>query len=218
MTARSSATPNGTFVGRLAAVTQLLFGGILGIVASFGFEPGFLPRGAVLLLVFGMPGLVGLIGAQRRKPALLVAASLTSFVGAFIAFSGVTLIFLIPAILFAFGAVAVETRRRAADRPSLGRVLVQLLAAAAIVVLLLGGGASALLVTDRACWAEYPGTGTARIEPFPYTTGEITVPGAATSVGCTAGVISPRGVGLAAVLWAEAIWLALRTSRRSETA
>jgi hypothetical protein len=218
VTARSTTTSDGTFAGRLAAVTQLLFAAILGALASFGFEPGFLPRGAVLLLVFGMPGLVGLIGALRRSPTLQVVASLTSFVGAFIAFSGVTLIFLIPSILFAFGAARLAARGRSGRRPSVGGVLGQLLAAGAIVVLLLGGGASALLVTDQACWAEYPGTGSARVEPFPYTTGEITVPGGATSTGCSTGVISARGVGLAAVLWTGATWLTLRSSRRRGTA
>ena len=60
----------GVFLARLGAVTQVVFAALLGIVASFGSEPGFLPRGVVLFVVFSMPGVVGWMGAQRRRPAL----------------------------------------------------------------------------------------------------------------------------------------------------
>src|SRR5213593_383457 len=97
----------GLSLGRLASTTQFVFAGLLAVIASADPEPGFLPRGVVIFLVFSIPALVGWLGAARSRPALLIGAGLTSFVGAFIAFSGVTLIFLIPALLFVFGAVQV---------------------------------------------------------------------------------------------------------------
>jgi len=204
----------GAFAARLGAITQVIFGGLLGIVASLRAEPGFLPRGVVLFLVFAAPGLVGWLGAARRRPALLIAASLMSFVGAFVAFSGVSLIFLIPALLLLVGAVRVQLTvppmGRVALLPALGRVA----AACAIVVLLVGAGASALLLTDDACWVEYQAGIAPRIQALPYSTGEMTVPGNATSMSCSTGVISLRGVGLAVVLWAAALVIAGRSSQQ----
>lgn len=202
------------FAARLGAITQVLFGGILGIVASSGFEPGFLPRGLVLFALFAIPGLVGWLGVQRRRPALLVAAGLTSLVGAFVAFSGVTLIFLIPALLLVIGAVRVQVTAppmgRASVLPGLGRGL----AACAIVAMLVGGGAAALLLTDDACWVEFGAGDGPRIQTLPYSTGEMTAQPNATSMSCSTGLISARGVALGGALWAGALVIADRTSRR----
>ena len=205
------------FLGRLASATQLLFAGLLAVIASADTEPGFVPRGAVLFLVFGIPGIVGWLGAARRRPALLIAAGVTSLVGAFIAFSGVTLIFLIPALLFVFGAAQVEGTR-APGGASIVAGIARAGAAIAIVAMLVGAGASALLVTDDTCWTQYHDPAGPRIEPFPYTTGEMAVPPGAVSAGCSTGVISARGVGLAAILWSGVLVLAARSSRRGPDA
>ena len=208
----------GRFAARLGAITQVLFAGILGIVASFGFEPGFLPRGLVLFALFAIPGMVGWLGVERRRPALLVAAGLTSFVGAFVAFSGVTLIFLIPALLLIAGAVRVQVssppQGRASILPALGRGL----AAGAILAMLVGGGAAAILLTDDACWSEYRTGDGSRIQTLPYSTGEMTAPPGATSMSCSTGLISARGVALGGALWLGALILAERSSRRPDAA
>jgi len=206
----------GGFAARLGALTQVVFAGLLAVVASFGAEPGFVPRGVVLFVIFAIPGLVGWLGVERRRPGLLVAAGVTSFVGAFIAFSGVTLIFLIPALLLLAGAVRVQLTDpptgRVAILPALGRAV----SAFAIVVMLVGAGASALLLTDNACWVVYEAGTAPRIEAVPYTTGEMAVPSNATSMSCSTGVISVRGVGLGGLLWAGALVLAERSSRRRD--
>jgi hypothetical protein len=193
-------------------VTQLVFAALLAVVAS-SFEPGFIPRSAAVFLTFAIPGITGGLGAVRRRAALLLAAGVTSFVSAFIAFSGVTLIFLIPALLFVFGSVEVQVSSPR-HQTSIFRDIARAAAAVAIVVLLVGAGASALFVTDATCWAEYHGAAGPRVEPFPYTTGEMSVPGDAMSVSCSTGVISARGIGLAALLWTGALVLAARSSRR----
>lgn len=211
-----NARARGTFAARLGAITQVLFGGILGIVASFGFEPGFLPRGVVLFLVFAIPGLVGWLGVERRRPALLIAAGLTSFVGAFVAFSGVTLIFLLPALLLIAGAVRVEATAPPKARASILSALGRGLAAWAIVATLVGGGTAALLLTDDACWVEYEVANGPRIQILPYSTGEMTVPPGATGMSCSTGIISARGVALGGALWLGALVLAERSSRRPD--
>lgn len=203
-----------TFLGRLAGVTQIIFGVLLGVVASFRFEPGFVPRGAVLLVLFALPGIVGLLGVAARRPALLVAAGLTSFVGAFIAFSGVTLIFLVPAAMFLVAAVLLALTGRPAGFTAwliaLGRLALSVL----IVVLLVAAGASAILVTDSGCWSEYRSADGVRIELGPFIADGREMGGNAMSMGCSTGYMSARGVGLGALLGTAALALALVVARR----
>jgi hypothetical protein len=202
------------FLGRLASTTQLIFAILIAGVASVHFEAGFVPRGLVLLVAFSLPGVVGYLGTMARRPALLVAAGVTSAIGAFIAFSGVTLIFLIPALLFLAGAVRLGLAPAGSGRGGLLANVVQVGIAAAIVVLVLGAGASGLLITDEGCWSEFPGPAGVRVEPYPYSTGEISVPDGATSTSCSTGIISARGAGLGALLAILAVGLALVAARR----
>jgi hypothetical protein len=205
------------FLGRLAAATQIIFAILLGMVASFRFEPGFLPRGEVIVCVFALPGLIGLLGIRARRPALLVAAGLASGIGSFTAFSGVTLIFLIPSLLFLFGAARLGAGR-GAERGGWISAGAQLALAVAIVPSLVGAGAAGLLVTDAACWTAFPSPIGTRVEILPYTNGpiELTVPGS--SMECAQGLISARGVGLAALLDGAAIGMALVAARRRRVA
>lgn len=201
------------FLGRLAGITQVAFAAMLGGLASAaGYEPEFVPRGVVLFVALGLPGVVGLLGTERRRPALLVAAALTSFVGSFLAFSGVTLIFLVPSVLFAAGAVGLELGPpRGSDGLIAG--LGRLAAAVVIVVLLVAAGASALIITDSGCWTEVRTPLGSQIVRSPYSE-EQTLGSNAIRAGCSTGLISPRGVGLAAVLWSVALGLAHLASRR----
>lgn len=203
-----------TFLGRLAGVTQIIFGVLLGVVASFGFEPGFVPRGVVLLVMFALPGIVGLVGVASHRPALLVAAGLTSFVGAFIAFSGVSLIFLVPAFMFLVAAALLAVTARPAGLTGWLVGLGRLTLSAVIVVLLIGTGASALLVTDSGCWSEYRTADGVRIELGPYIADGREMGGDAMSMGCSTGFMSARGVGLAGLLGTGALALALVVARR----
>lgn len=202
------------FIGRLAGLTQILFAVIIGGVASLAYEAGLVPRGLVLLVLYALPGVVGLIGVASQRPALLVAAGLISFAGSFIAFSGVTLIFLIPAAMFLFGAVqlAIQGPRK----PTEGWLarFGQISLAAAIVVLVIGAGASALLITDSGCWTEYrTGSGGVRIETGPFSTGEMEIPPGATASSCSTGLMSARGTGLAALLAVASFGLAMLAAR-----
>jgi hypothetical protein len=202
-------------LGRLAAVTQLVFAGVLGGFASFHAEVSWIPRGAVLLGIFALPGLVGWIGANRRRPALVAAAALTSGIGAFIAFSGVTLIFLMPAAMFLASAMLLMIPAPGEPRGGVVSGAAQLALAAAICVLVVGAGASALLITDSACWITHQTEFGTSIEALPYSTGEMTLAGSG-SGGCSTGLISLRGAGLGALLAAGAIGLVNLAARRRE--
>ena len=204
------------FLGRLAGVTQLVFAGLIAGVsglASSG-DPDFVPRWAVLFLWYALPGVIGLMGVQARRPWLLLAAGVSAVIGAGIAMSGITFIFLVPAILFLFGAAQVA--RSARDRGGRGWIggLAQASLAAAIAVLVVGAGAALILNTDAACWTEYRTAAGVRIELMPFTTDGLQVPDGATSVSCSTGLITARGVGLAGLLGGAALGLAVIGARR----
>ena len=54
-----------------------------------------------------------------------------------------------------------------------------------------------------------------RVEPAPYSTGEMVVPETAESAGCTNGLLSAKGVGLGAILGFAALALSAIGSRRA---
>lgn len=209
------------FLGRLAGVTQITFAILLAAVASLRFEPGFVPRGLVLVVVFGLPGVIGLLGVANRRSSLLVAAGVASGIGSFVAFSGVTLIFLVPAFMFLSVAVRFAARpadARAGDRGGAGRALrglVRLVGAAVIVALLVGAGWSALVITDSACWSEYKTATGTRIEVSPFSNGGA-VSTTASSTTCSSGLIAAQGVGIGGALAVAGLGLAVAVARRKE--
>jgi hypothetical protein len=62
--------------------------------------PDLVSRGLASAVLLGAPGLIGLIGAVTRRRTVLVAAGVACLFQSAISFSGVTLIYLVPAILF----------------------------------------------------------------------------------------------------------------------
>lgn len=210
-----------TFLGRLGALTQITFAIVIGAFSLFNRQPDFVPRWAVVLIVYSMPGVIAFVGIRARRPWLLVAAGLASAIGSILAFSGVTLIFVVPAVLLLAGAI----RLAGADargpsgttRDRFVAALTQPVAAAGVVVLLVAGGGSALLLTDAGCWTTHDTGAGQRIEVLPYSTGEMTLSGDAVSGGCTDGLIGARGVGLGGLLELAAVGLAALAARRRES-
>ena len=104
MVARST-RPGGLLAAGIAAACALG----LGLVAAANQSPG--PPAAVPWpVVFGAllvaPAVIGALGAVSGRRSLLVAAGVLCLVQSVIAFSGVTLVFLVPAVLFLRAAVA----------------------------------------------------------------------------------------------------------------
>lgn len=199
----------GPLAGRLASLVQFLFAGIIAVVSAVatGSSPDLVPRWLVLFVVYSLPGAIGFLGVQGRRPWLLIAAGMTAGVGSVLAMSGVTLIFLLPAVLFMYGAARLSGVPAPADDSRWSGSLVQAGLALAILVLLVGAGASALLITDAACWTEYQTLSGVRIGLMPFSSGGMQVPEDATAVSCSSGVISARGLGLAGLLGGAALVL-----------
>jgi hypothetical protein len=80
--------------------------GIASRSSDFPNPPEPISRGIALGALYAMPAVIGAIGALQGRRAMLAAASAASAIGSVLAFSGVTLIFGVPAILFAAAAGA----------------------------------------------------------------------------------------------------------------
>lgn len=112
----------------------VMLAGIAGGSSSFPSPPEPIPRGIALFVLFGVPGAIGAIGALSSDRALLAAAAILSAAGSVIAFSGITLVFLAPALAF---AVAAGGGTGAEPRPRRPIVI--------SIAVLLGGGAAVVL-------------------------------------------------------------------------
>lgn len=128
-------------IGLVGAAVQLTLAAVLGGIASGGSAfpnpPEVVPRGLAIGLLYAVPGVVAALGAIGGRRSVLAAAAFASAVGSVVAFSGVTVIFLVPALLFAAAAGAGETRSatRSASRWHFGRLVAFAVLAVPTVVL-----------------------------------------------------------------------------------
>jgi hypothetical protein len=95
------------------------------------------PPGLAIGLLYAVPGVIAALGATGSRRSLLAAAAFASAAGSVVAFSGVTIIFLVPALLFAAAAGAGETRSaaRSATTWRFGRLVAFAVLAVPVVVL-----------------------------------------------------------------------------------
>lgn len=201
---------SGERFGRLGAAVQVTFAAIIGIPSwlAANDSPEFLPRGVVLFFVYALPGAVAWIGATRGSRALVGAAALGDIPGSILAFSGVTLVFLIPAILLGAAALRMPPRTISACRAALGAGVAALEAA-----FMIGAGLAMLFITRPLCWitTQTQAGRTVRIVP----TIEGTELFADQGGGCTSAAITLEGVAIGLLLGLIALAIALWWSPRT---
>ena len=134
--------------------TAGVFAALLLVAASESAD--VVPRPLFLGVLYATPGLVGLIGAKAHQAWLLLAGGLALIPGAFLSFTGVTMIFLLPAALMIVGATRVEPppgRRRIGLVTGVAALLIAGLIVAAGWVALFGMTVSAcrLLPDGETC-------------------------------------------------------------------
>jgi hypothetical protein len=129
----------GLFAAGIAAGCALLLGVIASAAGSAGV-PAEIPRGVVLASLLGAPAAIGGLGAVSGRRVLLVAAGILCLCLSVLAFSGVTLILLVPALLFLRASVsdAAEPRPRQAPNRLRLLALIALAVPVALVVTRLG--------------------------------------------------------------------------------
>lgn len=188
--------PSGPGLARAAAISAVVATVALASIAATDANPspGAVPRWVILTAVYGTTAAIGCLGAIARRTELLAAAGAIYLPGALLAFSGVTLMFLLPASMF----IAASTRRSEAGLlgPGGGLRLV------ALVGLVLGAGAALLTMTETVCWQEWPTAAGSRIVRVPATDeGSISLgPNGPIAAGCDGGVTRPDGIVLGGIL------------------
>jgi len=150
------------------------------------------PAPVCLAVLFLLPAAVAAIGARRRSLPILVAAGALCLAQSFVAFSGVTIPFVVPAfLLLALGVRSDGTG--SSWRARVGGVVVVLLGFAMWVAL--------FSITETTCWVVETGAdGTINSRQVPMTETQTLGP-TDVAAGCNGGAVTTQGVALAAVLW-----------------
>ncbi|NJD27097.1 MAG: hypothetical protein FIA92_02230 [Chloroflexi bacterium] len=192
-----------TSPGLVGVVAQLVFAIALGgLSLSQGHaSPEPLPRGLAIGLLYATPAVVGWLGTVARRRSLLLAAAAADVVGAPLSWSFVTLLFLVPAILFV-GEMGRLPNREMGGRSRLG----QALAGVAVAALLVGAGVALLGLTEPLCWIATQGPAGISYQIVPDAGGIPIGPGQ--SAGCDSAALTLQGIGLAAALALAALGLA----------
>ncbi|HYN70544.1 MAG TPA: hypothetical protein VEX41_10090 [Candidatus Eisenbacteria bacterium] len=200
-------------LGYLGAATQLVlaFGllALVNLVRDTVEPPEPVDRGLALALLYALPAAIGGLGAWAARRSLLAAAAMACAIGSVLSMSGVTLLFLAPALLFAVAAAkpratwGAPAAAAARSNPAVGLGLAIVLAA-----LMVGSGVSLLALTEARCWvAEQTSAGIVyRIVPD---IGGVSVQSKGESAGCSSAVLTPRGAVVAAILGIGALGLAV---------
>ena len=176
----------------------------------FPAAPWALYRPILLAALFAVPAVVAAIGAIRGLGPLLIAAGVLCFLQAFISFSGVTLGFVVPAIVLF--ALAGATRREGA-RPDNTTGLAGIL----VIVLTIAAWVSLFALTEPRCYViTRAADGTLVTTEVPATdaasSGPVEIQGE--GEGCGSAELTLQGIGVSAVLAIGAVaiagWVASR--------
>jgi hypothetical protein len=153
-------------------------------------------------LLYAAPAGVAFLGMLGRRKSLLVGAAIADIAGAPLSWSGFTLLFLVPAILF----VGETGRIPPPDGAALGSRLRGMLLATIVAGLLVGAGVALLTLTEPLCWIETQGAAGTVVTIVPTIDNVRLYAGQ--SGGCTSAAITVAGAGVAAILAIGAIALA----------
>jgi hypothetical protein len=161
--------------------------------------PEVVPSPIRLALLFLLPAVVAAIGAMRRSRPILVAAGVLCLAQSFVAFSGITIPFVVPAFLL----LALGTRNDgtgSSRRAKVGGVVVVVLGFAMWV--------ASFTLTETVCWvAETGADGAVVVRQVPMTETQTLGP-TEVGAGCDGGAVAAEGVALGAVLWIGAVAVA----------
>lgn len=197
-------------VGLAAAAIILGYGLFVAVLPLVLYEDAWRPpwwiyRPVTLFGLFAVPAAVGAIGAVRGVRPLLIAAGVICLLQAFIAFSGVTVGFVVPGIvLLLLGA----GEKRPDDAPPRRATM---FAGIAVVALTIGAWVSFLGLTEPRCYqVSRAGDGSLMYREVPATDSEINGPTliAGEGGGCGSAELTAQGMGGSATLAIGAIVLA----------
>ena len=177
--------------------------------------PALVPRPVVIALLLGMPAVLAVLGAYHRTRLLLFAAGVLCALQSIVAFSGVTLVFLLPGILLIgaglepMGSTSLWPGRR-------GWVAVVL-----VISLGIGAWVVPFVTSETVCWVARPGPVGQPIYTRIPVSDTLHVGIGEIGSGCAGGTFTLEGLLVGGVLGIGALamaGLATRRPRDPETA
>ena len=207
---------NMVLMAALIVVAYSLFVALLQLVLyDEPRPPWWVDRPVALFGLLSLPAVVATIGAIRGTRPLVVVAGVLCLLQSFIALSGITLGFIVPALMFL--ALGTAERWPAAARPR----RTTLAAAVAVVVMAVGAWTSLLGLTGPRCYSfSRQPDGSLVFTEVPATKMQLNGPApiVGDGGGCGSGELTIQGMGVSAVLALGAIALATASgsSRRAD--
>ncbi len=189
-----------------AVVVAAISAGLVGDLVSDEFGPAdVVPRPLLLGGLFLIPAALAAVGAIRRSRPILVAAGVLCLAQSFIAFSGVTIPFVVPGfLLLAIGAQGPGVK--VSGRAAIGGI--------AAIVLGLAAWVSLLGLTETRCWvARTAADGSVVYTQIPVSD-TLSVGVDEVASGCDGGALTIQGAALAAALGIGAMGLAALATTR----
>jgi len=168
--------------------------------------PAIVPRPIVLAFLLGLPAVLAVIAASRGTRAIFVAAGVLCLLQSFIAFSGITLGFLVPGlILIGLGRsrAPIEDAAPLRRRDAVAGLLVVALGIAAWLV--------PFATSETVCWTARAGPEGDLVYTLIPDTGTISLQLDQIAGGCDGGAFTLQGLMVAGVLAVGALamaWLA----------
>jgi hypothetical protein len=183
--------------------------GLIGDLVSREPEPyAVVPRPILLGVVLMLPAAIAFIGAVRRSRPILAAAGTLCFAQSFIAFSGVTMPFVVPAILL----IALAGEGPGTGGTSSGRVVI---GGALVVVLGVATWIGPFALTETRCWVSRIGPDGTVVYTDAPVSDSVTLTPDDVGGGCDGGALTVQGIGLAAVFGVGAVATATLASMPS---
>jgi hypothetical protein len=193
------------WVGVVVLGLAIAVGIFIGAQSRDPGPPEDVPRAIAIPALYATMGLLAIIGALQRRPAIVVAAGVLCFVGAIL--SVATIEFVVPGVLM------IGLGSRIQGRP--GRRRREALVGAVAVLLIVSAGVALLSMTVARCWAATgsPANPTYAVIPCGSQTG-LTTGGSTFASGFDSGVLTIGGGLSEAVLLVGALSLTTVTGRK----
>ena len=209
-----SIDPRRAIVSAVVVIAYAAFVAALPLALYREFRPPWsYYRPVALFVLMSLPALIAIIGARSGVRTLMIAAGVVCLGQSFIAFSGVTIGFVVPALLLLVLAGS-ENWPDAAPHDG-----VSALAGVGVVGLIVGAWIAFLALTEEVCWsATRVGDGNLVYQRIPSTE-VMTIPPGQVAGGCNGGTLTFEALGVGAVLAIGAVAIAiLAGTRRQATA
>jgi hypothetical protein len=162
--------------------------------------PAIVPRPLVIALLLALPAALAAVAAARGSRPIFIAAGVLCLLQSFVAFSGVTFGFLIPALLLILLGVEGGSTTRTPKRALLAGLLVICLGIAAWI--------GPFATGETVCWTARPGPDGKPVYTIIPNSDTLSVEVGELGSGCDGGAFTLQGLMLGGVLWIGAVVVA----------